>query len=433
MHGEDERLIRQAIAMAQNGDMRGAVELATRACQTVPHSIPARLFAGELRMRAGMPELALDHYGEAAALAPADPRIRLNIGIALRRLGRHDEALAAYREAVAIGPEDAGANQALAMALYQIGELETARDHLAIARAGGAADPYTIHAFVHFALGKIETLSPVEADPGQQLGEETLQALWAWARGDTEACSRRLVLARSLLEEVEKAPNVGMWRHYVALLDGLLAWRRENAQAYVTDEEVEPFFVVGDSHVLASSNLLTPIDGHVRRFQSRLIFGCKAGDLIGPGASNHKAAFEAAVRDIPEGADVAFCFGEPDCRYSTGVLAHARAHVEDDADAEIDRLARAYGEWVLRRAAAGKWNPAFLTFPHSRVREGLIPASAREQFDRVRAAFPAVLREIAAQAGVPVIDLNQVTEHDATPYIDQNHVTPRAVLNALAQ
>ncbi len=434
MQADEVHLIRQAITLARNGDVRGAMELAGRACELAPESVQARLFAGELHMRIQRLDTALSYYREAAELAPADPRIRLNIGIVLKRLGRDEEAEAAYREAVATGPEDPSANQALGMTLFQRGQLAEARGHLAVARAGGAADPYNAYAFVLFALDDIASLRapPAEIDPGQRLGEATLPAIVDWIQGDTEACAPRTALARDLLDQVEKAPNRDVWRHYVNLLTGLLAWRRDNAAVYVSDGAPEPLYVVGDSHCLTTANLVAPVGGVNRRLATRLVFGCKAWHLTGPGENNYKAAFETVACAIPERADVAFCLGELDCRYTTGVLAHVRRHLEVDADEEIDRLARAYGEWVLARAAARSWRPFFITFPKSHVREGLIPDANRALFDRIRDAFPAIVREVTAAAGAPVIDLYRVTEGNAALHIDQNHVSPQAVLDALA-
>lgn len=81
---------------------------AERAVQLDPAAGQAWAARGAARLDTGVrPELALADFEQAAALAPADGRVRVSRGFALGRIGRYREALDEMRAAVALDPLNA--------------------------------------------------------------------------------------------------------------------------------------------------------------------------------------------------------------------------------------------------------------------------------------------------------------------------------------
>jgi len=55
-------------------------------------------------MEANLPELALPEFEHARALAPSDPRILNNHGVALSKLGQREAAVEDFRRALQLDP-----------------------------------------------------------------------------------------------------------------------------------------------------------------------------------------------------------------------------------------------------------------------------------------------------------------------------------------
>jgi protein O-GlcNAc transferase len=81
---------------------------------------------GVWTLSAENPEQALDHFQNAAHLAPGVAEVFINIAAAAVRLGRHDEAVEAAQKAISLAPDRDVAHGALGNALAAVGRLEAA-------------------------------------------------------------------------------------------------------------------------------------------------------------------------------------------------------------------------------------------------------------------------------------------------------------------
>ena len=81
---------------------------------------------GVWTLSAENPEQALDHFQNAAHLAPGVAEVFINIAAAAVRLGRHDEAVGAAQKAIELAPDRDVARGALGNALAAMGHLEAA-------------------------------------------------------------------------------------------------------------------------------------------------------------------------------------------------------------------------------------------------------------------------------------------------------------------
>ncbi|MBN3858351.1 tetratricopeptide repeat protein [Paraburkholderia sp. Ac-20340] len=151
------------VALHQQGDHRGALELMDRALEHAPgdavcwsnrglaaralglHAEAAHNLREALRLQPGFADAhnnlaltlrdmgdlpgAISHCKAALALEPSAANTRLNLGSLLARLGRHEDAVACYRDALALSGQDAALHFNLANALRALGEEAAAIAH----------------------------------------------------------------------------------------------------------------------------------------------------------------------------------------------------------------------------------------------------------------------------------------------------------------
>lgn len=102
-------------------------------------------------IRSGKTAEAIAILEDVVARAPADPRARNLLGIALSGAGRHEEAIEQFRQALSRDPRLVAAVKNLAMDELQLGRDSDARGHFANALAMAPDDPA-----VHYGLGQLE-------------------------------------------------------------------------------------------------------------------------------------------------------------------------------------------------------------------------------------------------------------------------------------
>lgn len=113
-----------------------------RVVEIEPKCTAAHLKLGVIEILAGNNHKALEHLGEAAKLAPADPETRYGIGTAYYNLAMADkrgdkspyynDAVAAYREAIKFSPGYADAYWGLGTALYGMGRYREAKEQISM-------------------------------------------------------------------------------------------------------------------------------------------------------------------------------------------------------------------------------------------------------------------------------------------------------------
>jgi tetratricopeptide (TPR) repeat protein len=142
----------------------GEAELVYRAAvQAVPTDPFARLFLGELLLRDGRVEEAVEHlelarvsplYGTRVPMPEAGLRraARQELGAALEQLGRPAEAVAVYREGRGRRPDDPTLGLRLARALLATGETAEARQVLAEIPRGEADGSESVRLRAHLAF-----------------------------------------------------------------------------------------------------------------------------------------------------------------------------------------------------------------------------------------------------------------------------------------
>jgi tetratricopeptide (TPR) repeat protein len=126
------------LALAESGDLDGAVRHFRLSLEAVPHYSDALLNLGRALELEGRPEEALALYREAADGDARNVEARNNLGGALLAAGKPGEAEPWFREALAIRPDDAPSLSNLGIALAALGRDEEAERQF---RAAVGADP----------------------------------------------------------------------------------------------------------------------------------------------------------------------------------------------------------------------------------------------------------------------------------------------------
>ncbi|HEY5070455.1 MAG TPA: TIR domain-containing protein [Caulobacteraceae bacterium] len=112
------------------GDLADADALIERALSRNPGASSAWLVSGWLKLYAGRPELALQHYDKALRLdprSPYGPLVLIGKSFSLVALRRFEEAIPLLKEAVQLRPDQNGGAMALTVAYAHLGRLSEAR------------------------------------------------------------------------------------------------------------------------------------------------------------------------------------------------------------------------------------------------------------------------------------------------------------------
>lgn len=133
--GSVEAKVAAALALAETGDLEGAVEALRR---MEPEGDPGVLFnLGTLEARLGRFEEAVAHLRRGLEAVPDLPGGQYNLGLALAKLERWQEARAALSAAVALDPGNPRARYALGAACAVLGDVGCAvTQHQELERTG---------------------------------------------------------------------------------------------------------------------------------------------------------------------------------------------------------------------------------------------------------------------------------------------------------
>lgn len=162
MSMDPAKLIEQALALHQSGQLKQAAPLYDRALAARPKDAPLLGLAGALQLQLGKQLLAVKLLNRALALRPDHAEASHNLGVALLQLERHAEAGEAFAAVTRLEPAHAGAWLGLGHALRARGQADSA---MAAYRRVLALQPD--HATALGVLGSLldQAGAPSEAEP----------------------------------------------------------------------------------------------------------------------------------------------------------------------------------------------------------------------------------------------------------------------------
>lgn len=189
-------------ALAQNGDVEGAIEQYRAALRLDPESSAAHYNLGALLAQQGRADEAIRHFAEALVIDPEDAKGHVDLAALLRRIGKGTEALNHYAEAVRIDPRSEEARFGEAVVLVDMGRFREARDRLEEAHAlmPGAGR-------IAYALARILGLCP---DQSLRDGERALDlALRVFEARNTVEYA---VTVAGILAELDRCEEAAEWQ-----------------------------------------------------------------------------------------------------------------------------------------------------------------------------------------------------------------------------
>ena len=205
--------VQRASALAGQGRIDEAERVLADALAAEPDSLALLKLSGLLAYRAQRFETARQRYGHAREVAPGDPAIANNLGLALKALGQAPEAVAAFEQAIAIKPDHAKAHQNMALALIDMGQNDRAETalHKAI-----AIDPAYSRASCHLARLLRARLRHSEA----------AKVLQAALRADPESDDVLAELGNTLDILRLLVRSEAVWRRLITRQPETMAWHR---------------------------------------------------------------------------------------------------------------------------------------------------------------------------------------------------------------
>ena len=184
---------------------------------------------GYAALRSGDHSAALDHFLEAARLAPRRAAVRKELGYVYLKLGQQEFAREMFEQALSLDPQDHHTALQLAFSLQSAGEGERAVELLKRVKEAGPADK---REQAKTALASIRRgLGANEADPGAPAQEALRAAYEAMGRKDYEAAIGHFQAAA---KEAPRRASIRKELGYAYLKIGETEWARDVfEQAYV--------------------------------------------------------------------------------------------------------------------------------------------------------------------------------------------------------
>jgi tetratricopeptide (TPR) repeat protein len=146
---------RLGTALAQMGDVRGAMAEFERVTQTSPAFARAHYSSGVLLNDARRYPEAIDRFSTALQYEPGYLPARLQLAGVLARSGRAEDALIEYEKVLSQDPTEVDAGFGHAMALVRLGRFQQARDRLA-----ATLKTHPQHPTVRHALARLLVAAP---------------------------------------------------------------------------------------------------------------------------------------------------------------------------------------------------------------------------------------------------------------------------------
>jgi tetratricopeptide (TPR) repeat protein len=139
---QGERMIRDACARQDAGDLSGASELFRKMLQKDPEHSGSLHRLGAIEAQLGHDQEAAGLLQRAIAIDDSSPASRYILGCLLQSAGSNEAAGDSYRRALALDSAYAPAHLNLGVICQQSGDTEAALSHFRAATAAAPADPY---------------------------------------------------------------------------------------------------------------------------------------------------------------------------------------------------------------------------------------------------------------------------------------------------
>jgi protein O-GlcNAc transferase len=193
-------------AAYQRGDLQRTVEMLRRAAANAPDDLDIALDLGDTLNRLGHNEAAREHYLEFVARHPAVSQVRQALGLTLITLGRWEEARDQFQTLVRQHPGDPAALLNTGLSLNRLGRYKEARDRLAEAASLSPNDA-EIQTELGIACLRLDRLPEAAAALKRAVDIEPFRVAALHNLGNCYARMGREQEAKAVLDQFLKASN----------------------------------------------------------------------------------------------------------------------------------------------------------------------------------------------------------------------------------
>ncbi|MBC3918683.1 tetratricopeptide repeat protein [Undibacterium sp. CY18W] len=455
-----------------------ALSLVERAVKINPANLPVHATYGNLMMDSGRHEAAIASYERFLSVMPDFPEVINNKGSALSALARHTEALACYERALQLQPDylDVYFNrgnlyldmrryaealsdyqqvlrlnprhfQALnnqGNALQKLGRLpEAAQSYqLGLSLAPGNAELHSSLANACAKLGNLQAASQYYAKSLELHAEgftrhnAALQlAILHYLYGNQANVEPLLNVASGMLEN-SGIKDQGSLIYCVYMLKIQAWWQQFRSQPQLNaGSPTDILYVIGESHMLSTHQLLVSYAGKVWQCKGHWIEGCTQW-RIGNQADNHyKQRLATFLQSFPIGATVLITVGEIDCRIDGGILKAWKKTSAISLQQFIHDTIAAYLKQLVVFTEGRQQKIIISGVPAANLADGVGSVEERAEFGNLLSLFNQSLQQQALQLGMDFLDVFSMTDagngrSNQQWHIDVHHLRPDAVQQA---
>jgi tetratricopeptide (TPR) repeat protein len=389
----------------------------------------------------GQLDFAIVAYREAVRLDPQFQAAYSNLGAALKGRGNLEEAVASCRRALEIKPDFAEAHNNLGVALHNLGRPDEAADSYrrAIQIKPDYAEAllnlgHTCCMSDNLAEAAVSYQKAVKIDPANDgLEAAVYLSILSFLDGNFEQCKSMLSASREILTKTgAKHKNSCVYWCY---LDKLLSANRPPDKKHFQTKEIEPLYVIGESHSLSAHRVEVRYRGQDMRCSAEWITGCKQWHLGNDKPNIYKYKFDTVMARLPRNSTVLLLIGEIDCRHDEGTVIAWKKYPDKSLDEIIQATVERYLKFIV--ATGGRYGHRIIVggIPATNTPLSVLTKTEAEQLVNLIRLFNAGLKRQALASGMDFLDIYALTDRgdgiaSGEWHIDNFHLQPNAIVEA---
>lgn len=360
-----------ALSYQHQGRVNKAAQAYKKTIQLDAEHVNAMANLGSLYLHLGQYEEAETLFRMALEKSPSRADFLNNLGFCLFSTGKTNQALDFYRKAIAISPKNSEIQSNTGRAFQKKGEIEEA---VACYKNAISINPKSVSAYNHLAFSN-EILNNKQAARGfykkalsikpECAIANTALSIFAWLDHSMDICDSHLAYLNTYNQLDHTKAETKYIDAYRIFISELKKFSREKPEFYdFKKNDNETLHLLGDSHCLSFANTIVRKADKEMNIQSQLITGCKAWHLANKERNEFKENLTNRLNAIPQRSNVAFLFGEIDCRLDEGILPYCKKSGSDVAT-EVKVLVSNYFTFISRIAKEKQHSIYFVNVPAS--------------------------------------------------------------------
>ena len=412
-----EVLNNKANALSALGREAEAMTCYEQALRQQPDFPDAYFNRGNLYMDMRRYALALDDYEQVLRVNATHFQSWNNRGNALLKLERLPDARQSYQQGLSIAPDNAELHACLANAYKITGQLNEAVEHYAkvlqLTSTGFPRQNAALQlAILHYVFG-----NPANVDALLQVAKDMLGNALIKDKGSLIYCVFML--------------KIQVW------------WQSLRQQASLPQAQ-GILYVIGESHMLSTHNLVVNYRGQHLQCKGLWIEGCTQWQ-IGKAETNHyQQLMTQYLQAIPVSSSVLITIGEIDCRIDSGILKASKKSTESTEATTVSLAQRvhdtiaAFLDFIAIHAQQRQFKLIISGVPAYHMNENGRTEGELQEFGQFLSLFNSSLKQQVLMRGMDFLDVFVLTDSGGGKasqqwHIDDHHLRPDGILEAFSR